>query len=94
MIEVYKQDPFVHDKLSMQLARDILIHADNMIGLRAKITFPIICLHSPEDKLTCYKASETFFNGIGSKDCIFKAMNGMAHECRIKYIFKLICSTQ
>lgn len=81
VIMVYKQDPFVHDKISMQLARDILSHADKMESLKASIKFPIICLHAPEDKLTCFEATETFFHGLGSQDITFKAMNGMAHEC-------------
>lgn len=80
IISEYNNDPFVHGKISMQLARDILKHADYMVEQADKFVAPLLVYHSPDDKLTDFVATTEFFVKVASTDKFMKAMNGCAHE--------------
>ena len=88
VLEVYKSDPFVHDKISMQLGKDILKTSDELMKRASEMEFPICCYHAPGDKMTCFKSAKTFVDLCASRDKTFCRMDGCEHECELLIVVK------
>ncbi len=86
VLEVYKSDPFIHGKISMQLGKDILKTSDDLMKRATEMDFPICCYHSPGDKMTCFKSAKTFIELMASRDKTFCRMDGCEHERKLIYL--------
>lgn len=92
VLENYKNDPFVHDKISMQLAKDVFHHADFLIANASKCTFPLCLYHAKDDLLTDCATSLMFMEKVGSTDKTTKVIEHCGHECKFSYSdYQKIC---
>lgn len=89
VVEAYKADPLVHDKMSARLGLDVLrqgewalAHADQFPPI------PLLLVHGTADRLTSAPACEEFAGAIGRAasagscgcDCTLKLWPGYYHE--------------
>eukprot|EP00842_Homolaphlyctis_polyrhiza_P001510 jgi/Hompol1/235/HPOL_001869-RA len=78
----YKNDPYNHDRISLRLARDIIVWGELLLtdAVTSAFNYPILQPHSTNDVLTSFKASRTFFDKIASTDKTFKEFPDLKHE--------------
>lgn len=59
----YKNDPLVHDRISVRLGVEAIDAAERIIGYRNKIELPVLLLHGEDDKITSPGGSKLFADG-------------------------------
>ena len=76
---MYREDPLVHDRISLQLFFEI--HNHGLIAMKSiyKINVPFLVMHGDEDKVTSHQASQEFVQNTSSKTT-FRLFKGMFHE--------------
>ncbi|KAI8920664.1 hypothetical protein BC831DRAFT_553175 [Entophlyctis helioformis] len=80
VVAAYVADPYVHDRITLRAARDIFVYDERLLAEAGSWTTPLLLVHSPDDKMTSYAASEEFFARVGCADKTFKAFPGLKHE--------------
>jgi acylglycerol lipase len=79
VIESYKTDPLVHDKLSGKLFLEIV--DAGLIASRSvyKLNLPVLIMHGTDDQVTSFKISEEFVRN-SSENTELKLWEGHYHE--------------
>lgn len=80
MVEAYKKDPLVGNKISLRLANEILVNQETILDYAQNITIPALMMHGGDDKICDPKGSVEFFNRLVSQDKTLKLFEGMYHE--------------
>lgn len=60
VVEAYKNDPLVHDKISARLFMELYVSGMSMIEKAQTIKIPMLIMHGTQDQITSPKASATF----------------------------------
>jgi len=66
-VEAYKNDPFVHDKVSPNYSIVFIESGKSAIENAKQLNTPMLLMHGTDDKLTSYKGSEEFAKNAGNK---------------------------
>ncbi len=75
----YVDDPLNHNKISMRLLWQVIMHGKNAIGQVYRITVPMFLAHGSDDNITSYKSSLEFVRN--TSECIsYRIYEGMKHE--------------
>ena len=77
-VEKYKNDPFVHDKISPNFSITFIATGKWAIENAANLKTPMFLLHGTEDKIIDYKGTEAFANK--SDKATLKLYEGGYHE--------------
>ena len=80
VVEAYKKDPLVGNKISVRLASEILANQETILDLAQNITIPALMLHGGDDKICDPQGSVDFYNRLSSQDKTLKLFDGMYHE--------------
>ena len=78
IIQKYKDDPLVHNQVSVKLGLDILKHGEWVLENSNRLHIPGLIIHGDKDEMTDHDASQTFSNN--STNCTFKSFKGGYHE--------------
>ena len=79
VVQKYKNDPLVHDKITSATAVDMLKAANWLNEYDGKMPVPTLIMHGTEDKLTSEAASQAFAKRVGG-DVTYKKWEGWYHE--------------
>ncbi|KAJ3019463.1 hypothetical protein HKX48_002051 [Thoreauomyces humboldtii] len=78
--EVYTADPLVHGITSMGTARDIVLNGESLTKLASEFTLPMLVTSGTNDTIVSPKATEVFFEKVGSEDKTFRSYDDLCHE--------------
>jgi len=78
-VEKYKADPLIHDKVSARMFVEFTDAGNWALENAQKLKTPMLVMHGDADKITAFKASETFANNAGNL-AHFKSWEGGYHE--------------
>ncbi|MDP6936456.1 MAG: alpha/beta hydrolase [Candidatus Marinimicrobia bacterium] len=78
VIDAYKNDPFVHDRISVQLAVDLLDSGKWALENAHLLQLPALLLHGDADTLTHHDATKAFAQKSDSST--FESFTGAYHE--------------
>ena len=76
----YKEDPLVHDKISMSFGSSFLKSGQIILSKADLINIPILILHGQDDGLVDYKGSQTLFSKVSSTDKQILIYENLYHE--------------
>lgn len=79
VVEAYKQDPLVHDRISAAVGIDMMKEGDWIMAQKGGFPIPLLIIHGTTDGVTSMEASEVF-TGQLEGDVTFKAWPKMYHE--------------
>ncbi|MEM6317780.1 MAG: lysophospholipase [Bacteroidota bacterium] len=79
VVEAYKKDPLVHDRLTPATGIGMIEVAQELEKYSGSLTVPTLIMHGSMDKLTGFDGSQKFAERV-SGDVTFKAWEGMYHE--------------
>jgi alpha-beta hydrolase superfamily lysophospholipase len=81
VVEAYKKDPLVHNKISAETGMGLLQWGKEIIANADKITsVPLLLLHGTGDKLTSYKGTEAFAANAINCEYSINTYDGYFHE--------------
>ncbi len=75
----YKNDPFIHDKISLRLFYEMIFAGQRSARSIYKINMPILVMHGDNDKIVSLKDSKNFILNASGKTA-FKVWNGYCHD--------------
>lgn len=79
IVEAYKADPLVHDKVSVALGKFLYEGAQYIMNHASDWTLPLYMAHGSEDKLCPISGTKEFFAKL-SGDVTLKVWDGLLHE--------------
>jgi len=79
VVKTYKDDPLVHNRISVHLFLEVNNAAKFALKSIYKINIPFLLMHGSKDKITSHLASQIFVENT-SKKTTFKLWEGMFHE--------------
>jgi alpha-beta hydrolase superfamily lysophospholipase len=79
VVEAYKSDPLVHDKVSVRLGMFMFAGAEEVLAAAKDWHSPLLLMHGTEDRICGIKGSEAFFEAVEG-DVTFKRWEGLYHE--------------
>ncbi|MBN1485185.1 MAG: lysophospholipase [Chloroflexia bacterium] len=79
VIDAYRQDPLVHDRLSARLGHLVLTTGPWALQHAAEFPLPLLLMHGSEDGLASAEASREFAQQFEG-DCTCKIWEGLYHE--------------
>ncbi len=79
-VERYINDPLVHDRISLALARDLFIHIEKAHENAEDITAPILILNGTADVLAPIEGARKFMQELKVEDKTLKEFDGAYHE--------------
>jgi alpha-beta hydrolase superfamily lysophospholipase len=79
VVQVYLNDPLIHDRVSARLGVDMLKYGTRNIKRASEIPCPILLMHGTADRVTSAKASQKFASRAG-RACTLKLWDGLSHE--------------
>lgn len=79
LVEAYKNDPLVHDKISARLFVEIYESGDWALAHAADFSLPLLLMHGSADRLTSANASREFAKN-GGKNITLHIWDGDFHE--------------
>jgi alpha-beta hydrolase superfamily lysophospholipase len=79
VIDLYRADPLVHDRVSARFGLDILQSGEWALDQAAEFPLPLLLVHGSADRVTCHKASREFA-GTAGDCCTFVLLDGCYHE--------------
>ena len=80
VIEKYKSDPLVHDRISTRLAIDLIDSGGWALEHAAEFPLPLLLVHGSADRLTSAPASQEFAAKVPGGRCTLKIWEGFYHE--------------
>lgn len=82
VVEKYVNDPLVHDKASLGLAKSALTAIDICFARAPEFAYPLLIMHGKADALTYPSGSEDFARLASekNKDVALKIWDGLYHE--------------
>jgi len=78
IIDKYKNDPLVHDRISLNLLSEINKTIEKIKNKDYNIEIPVLIIHGKKDKIISYKGSELISKKI--KDSKLKLYDNVYHE--------------
>ncbi|MGA2490994.1 MAG: lysophospholipase [Anaerolineales bacterium] len=79
VVDRYKQDPLVHDRVSLGLAKSQLEMVPWIFKHAGDLNIPLLVMHGTEDKIVYIQGSREFARKAGDKVTL-KIWDGMYHE--------------
>lgn len=79
VVQVYKNDPLVHDKASLAMASSTIQAIEWTMKHAAEFEPPLLLVHGTEDKLTYPSGSQEFAARVGGR-CTLRLWEGLYHE--------------
>lgn len=79
VLEAYRRDPLVHDRLSARLAIDLLEAGSWALDHASEFPLPLLLMHGSGDRVTSSDASREFGAAAGA-ECDVKIWDGLYHE--------------
>jgi len=79
VIEAYRNDPLVHDKGSLRMAKQMLSAMEYVLERGTEIDIPLLLMHGTGDKIT-YAAGCEQLSQIMKDNCTLKLYEGFYHE--------------
>lgn len=79
VVELYRKDPLVHNKMSFGLGKIFLAVNAYCLERAAEFTLPLLIMHGKEDKLAFPSGSVDFAAKVKG-DCSLKLWEGLTHE--------------
>lgn len=92
IVDDYKADPLVHDKVSVALGKFFYEGALFVMNHAAEWKLPLYLAHGSEDKLCPISGSKEFFSKL-SGDVTFKVWEGLYHETHNEPEKELVLAT-
>ncbi len=78
-IQKYKNDPFIHNKVSIRLFYEIIFAGQRSSRSIYKINMPVLVMHGTGDTIASFKASKNFVLNA-SKKTVFKEWPDYCHD--------------
>jgi len=78
VVEKYKKDPLVHDKISVSLFHGAMKAAEYSLGHASGLKVPVLLIHGTDDMIASPEGSREFSTGTGKAE--FKIWEGGYHE--------------
>ena len=79
VVDKYRNDPLVHDRVSLRMAKGMIDTIDYIFGNASKIDIPLLLMHGSGDRITYQQGSEEIAEKINS-ECTLKIWDGLYHE--------------
>jgi len=76
----YRQDRWVHRRMSLRLAAGLLQHGLRALERAERLTIPTLLLHGSHDRLSCLSASREFASRAGSALTRLNICYGFRHD--------------
>lgn len=80
VVEAYKNDPLVHDRVSARWFTEFLSAMENVNKMVENLSIPILMLLAGDDHLVDAKASRKFFEKLKVEDKELHVYDGLYHE--------------
>lgn len=80
VIEDYRKDPLVHDKISARFGRSLIDDGEATAGKGHLIRVPMLIYHGTADRIAAIDGTEKFASGVSSAIRQFKPLSGYYHE--------------
>jgi alpha-beta hydrolase superfamily lysophospholipase len=79
VVRIYRNDPLVHDRISVRLAIDMLRMGKWNMDHAAELPCPLLLMHGDADQITSVKATREFTEQANT-ECTLKIWNSFFHE--------------
>ncbi len=79
VVQVYRNDPLTHDRISARLAMDMLRNGEWNMAHASELPCPVLLMHGSADRITSAKATREFALRAGDA-CTLKIWEGFFHE--------------
>jgi len=79
VINAYREDPFVHNRVSARLGKGMLDTRDYIFNRAREITLPLLIMHGTGDRIT-YPSGSQKLAELVSGECTLKYWEGSYHE--------------
>jgi alpha-beta hydrolase superfamily lysophospholipase len=79
VVEIYKNDPLVHDKATLSMAKNTIQAIDWTFEHASEFNLPLLLVHGSEDNIAYARGSEEFAGHV-KEDCTVKLWDGLYHE--------------
>ncbi len=79
VVRIYRNDPWVHDRISARLAIDMLQNGQWNLEHAAEFPCPLLLMHGDADRITSVEATREFAAQAGT-ECTLEIWNGFFHE--------------
>lgn len=79
-VKNYIDDPLVHDRISLALARSLFVNIEKVNEEAGKITKPLLILNGTEDVLSPIEGARNFMKKLKIKDKTLREFEGAYHE--------------
>ncbi len=79
-VKNYIDDPLVHDRISLALARSLFVNIEKVNEEVGKITKPLLILNGTEDVLSPIEGARNFMKKLKIKDKTLREFEGAYHE--------------
>jgi alpha-beta hydrolase superfamily lysophospholipase len=93
VIDVIREDPLMHNRLSLYLGTQLLAQGRHALDNAGRLDVPTLVLHGEDDPITSYRASESFAARAGDRaTCVsFPGMlHEIFHETDRDHVFKIL----
>ncbi|MBT9134851.1 MAG: Monoacylglycerol lipase [Firmicutes bacterium] len=79
VVEQYRNDPLVHDRISLGMAKGCLEAVKYAFAHAAKFSVPLLVMHGAADELT-FPSGSAALASLVARDCTLKIWDGLYHE--------------
>lgn len=79
-VKKYKNDPLVHDKISIRLAVSLVDIGEEALKRARLLKIPCLITHGGSDPIADSASSSEFFHGVSSRDKTLKIYPNLYHE--------------
>ncbi|MGB9723202.1 MAG: lysophospholipase [Chloroflexia bacterium] len=79
VVQAYRNDPLVHDRISLRLAGEMLRASRWVMEHAAEFPLPLLLIHGGADRLTLPEGSRELAARVGNR-CTLKIWEGLYHE--------------
>ncbi len=79
VVEAYKADPLVHDKVSVRLGNFMMTGRDKIFAAAPNWQYPLLLMHGTADRICGIKGTDELFEAFKG-DVTYKRWEGLYHE--------------
>ena len=80
VIDAYKRDPLVHDRISARAGIELLESGEGIISRASSVTIPVWIAHGGEDGIASPESSRSFFRNCSSEEKSLNIYPKLYHE--------------
>ena len=80
VVERYRQDPLVHDKISARLGRSLIDDGQATAEQGNRITVPILLYHGTADRIAAIDGTRRFAAMAPKSSVVYRELDGYYHE--------------